>query len=73
MPSLKCKVIKKKPTFFFSLTSYKAKLAKMGSISISNLERNKHRVKWLAFCNREKSSTCCPIPAWLKQPPSTVS
>lgn len=26
-------------TFFFSLTSYNAKLAKMGSISISNLPR----------------------------------
>ena len=34
-------------TFFFSFTSYKAKLAKMGSISISNLQgQNKNKRKW---------------------------
>jgi len=31
-------------TFFFSLTSYKAKLAKMGSISISNLYEKKNKL-----------------------------
>lgn len=34
-----------KRTFFFSLTSYKAKLANIGSISISNLQRKKRGKK----------------------------